>query len=53
MAADIGIARATVLAERSPEGKGVQVRVNPARNYPSGPALAHLIGYAGKSAPGS
>jgi penicillin-binding protein 2 len=51
LATDIGIARATVFAERSPEGDGVEVRVNPVRNYPYGPALVHLIGYVGQIDP--
>ncbi len=48
LATDIGIARATVFEERSPEWEGVEVRVNPVRNYPYGAALVHLIGYVGQ-----
>jgi penicillin-binding protein 2 len=48
LATDIGIARATVFEERSPEWEGVEVRVNPVRNYPYGPAFVHLIGYVGQ-----
>ena len=48
LATNIGIARATVFEERSPEGEGVEVRVSPVRNYPYGPAFVHLIGYVGQ-----
>lgn len=48
VASDIGILKATVLEEMNPELNGVQVVVNPVRNYPAGPGLAHLLGYVGQ-----
>jgi len=51
VASDVGIARATVLEERNPELKGVDVQVNPIRNYPHRQLLAHLLGYVGQISP--
>lgn len=51
VASDIGIARATILEERNPELKGVEVQVNPIRNYPHGELMAHLLGYVGQIGP--
>ncbi len=52
LAADIGIAAATVLKEKGPELAGVEVQVNPVRHYPYGPAAVHLLGYVGQISPG-
>ena len=51
LAADIGIAAATVLKEKGPELAGVEVQVNPVRHYPYGPAAVHLLGYVGQISP--
>lgn len=51
LAADIGIVAATVFKEKSPELAGVEVQVNPVRNYPHGPSVAHLLGYVGQISP--
>lgn len=51
VASDIGILKATILEEMNPELGGVQVVVNPVRNYPSGSGLAHLLGYVGQISP--
>jgi len=51
LAADIGIAAATVLKEKGPELAGVEVRVSPVRHYPYGPAAVHLLGYVGQISP--
>ncbi len=52
LAADIGIASATALRERSPELAGVDVQVNPVRYYPYGSIPVHLLGYVGQISPG-
>ncbi len=52
LASDIGIAAATVLKEKGTELAGVEVQVNPVRNYPFGPAVVHLLGYVGQISPG-
>lgn len=52
LAADIGIAAATVFKEKSPELAGVEVQVNPVRHYPYGSAAVHLLGYVGQVNPG-
>ena len=51
VADDIGIARATVLEETTPELSGVAVQVHAIRNYPYGTTLAHLLGYLGQISP--
>ncbi len=51
VASDIGILKATILEEMNPELGGVQVVVNPVRNYPAGSGLAHLLGYVGQISP--
>jgi penicillin-binding protein 2 len=51
LAADIGIAAATVLKEKGSELAGVEVQVNPVRHYPFGPAAVHLLGYVGQISP--
>lgn len=51
VADDIGIARATVLEEMTPELSGVTVQVHAIRNYPYGSGLAHLLGYLGQISP--
>lgn len=51
LAADIGIAAATVLKEKGSELAGVEVQVNPVRHYPYGPAAVHLLGYVGQISP--
>ncbi len=51
LAADIGIAAATVFKEKSPELAGVEVQVNPVRHYPYGSSVAHLLGYVGQISP--
>jgi penicillin-binding protein 2 len=52
LAADIGIAAATVFKEKSPELEGVEVQVNPVRHYPYGHSVVHLLGYVGQISPG-
>ncbi len=52
LAADIGIAAATVFKEKSPELAGVEVQVNPVRHYPYGYSVVHLLGYVGQISPG-
>ncbi len=51
VATDIGIVQATGLEEETPTLPGVDVQVNPIRNYPYGAGLVHLLGYVGQIGP--
>ena len=51
LAADIGIQKATELEESAPDYPGLNIQVNPIRNYPYGSSLAHLLGYVGQINP--